>query len=85
MRYGTRLGCRYGLPHEFKILGENKHAKWEVCIRCNVKKRYVKGYRGRVENTEYLKDHVRNFAQKHGATKRVYMRVYKPEKCIIKI
>ena len=85
MRYAARLGCRFGLPHDFKTIHENKHAKWEVCQLCNVKKRYVKGFKGRVKNTEYLKDHVRNFAQKHGATKRVYMRVYKPEQTTIKI
>ncbi len=49
-------------------------------MRCNVKKRYNKGYKGRVQNTEYLKDHVRNFAQRFGATKRVYNRIYNPDK-----
>lgn len=80
-----KYGCKGSLPHDFKILHETKTAKWEVCQRCNKKKRYNKALRGRVKNTEYLKDHVRNFAQKFGATKRIYHRVYKPEKTIIKI
>lgn len=84
-RFRTRLGCRFGQPHNFKVVHENKHVKHEVCTICNVKKRYVKGYKGRVKNTEYLKDHVRNFAQKSGATKRVYMKTYKREKTVIKI
>jgi hypothetical protein len=68
-----------------KILHETKTVKWEVCMGCNMKKRYNKGYRGRVNNVEYLKDHVRNFAQRFGATKGVFNRIYQPEKCIIKI
>lgn len=85
MRYGRDLGCRHGQPHDFKIIHENPHAKWEQCQICGVRKRYNKGYKGRVENTEYLKDHVRNFAQRGGATRRVYAKVYQPEKCIITI
>jgi hypothetical protein len=78
-----RLGCRFGQAHEFGILHENKRVKWEVCYRCNTKRRYNKGYKGRTNNTAYLKDHIRNFAQRFGATKRVYNRIYKPEKCKI--
>lgn len=85
MKYGLHLGCKNGLPHEFKIVRETKSEKWEVCIHCSVKKHYLKGYRGRVDNVQYLKDHVRNFAQRGGATKRVYHKVYYPEKCVIKI
>ena len=83
MRYGYDLGCRFGLPHNMMILGETPHAKWEVCLLCGVKKKYNKGYKGRVDNQEYLKDHVRNFAQKSGATRRIYHKIYKPEKTTI--
>lgn len=86
MMYTDDLGCRFhGVPHDMKILGENRHEKWEVCIICNKKFRWVKGYRGRVDNKEYLKAHVRNFAQDNGATKRIYRKLYKPETCIIKV
>ena len=86
MRYTDNLGCRYrGIPHDFKLLHENPQVKWEVCQICGKKKRWNKGYKGRVQNVEYLKDHVRNFAQKFGATKRVYNKVYHKEKCIIYI
>ncbi len=85
MRYGMRLGCRFGQAHEFKILRETPKVKWEVCMRCNTKKRYNKGYKGRTDNSAYLKDHVRNFAQRFGATKRVYNRIYNPHKCTIVI
>lgn len=85
MRYGARLGCRSGLPHDLKVVNETIRVKHEVCAICNKKFRWNKGYRGRIANVEYLKAHVRNFCQRFGATKRVYMRVYKPEKTIIKL
>lgn len=78
-----RLGCRFGMPHDIKIMHENKTVKWEVCQICGERFRWNKGYRGRTDNNRYLEVHVRNFAQKHGATKRIYNRIYKPEKCII--
>lgn len=85
MKYGRELGCRYGNPHEMKIVHENPQYKWEACIICNKKFKWKKGYKGRVENQEYLKAHVRNFCQRWGATKRVYMRTYQRDKCIIHI
>lgn len=85
MRYDD-FGCRYrGIPHDLKILWENPQKKGEVCEICNKKFRWNKGYKARVQNAAYLKAHVRNFCQKWGATKAVYHRIYKPEKCIIKI
>jgi len=85
MRYGRDLGCRFGQPHDMRVLHENPHVKWEVCQICGMRKRYNKGYKGRINNNEYLKDHVRNFAQKWGATKRIYNKIYQPEKTIIHI
>lgn len=86
MRYTGDLGCRYrGIPHDLKIIRETKVAKWEVCYICNKKFKYNLGYRSRVDNNKYLRDHVRNFAQKFGATKRIYNKIYHPEKTIIYI
>lgn len=85
MRYGMRLGCRGGLPHDLMILHENPQVKWEVCVNCGKKYRWNKGYKGRIANIEYLKAHVRNFAQKFGVTKRIYNKVYHPEKTTIHI
>lgn len=86
MRYTGDLGCRYrGIPHDLRIVAETPHAKWEVCQICNRKFRWNKGYKARVQNAEYLKAHVRNFAQRWGATKAVYHRIYKPETCTITI
>lgn len=86
MRYTGDLGCRTrGVPHDIKIVRENKLVKWEVCLICNKKFRWNKGYKGRTDNNEYLKVHVRNFAQRNGATKRIFNKIYKPEKVIINI
>lgn len=83
--YDEDLGCKYGQPHDLKVIHEDKRAKWEVCRICNKKFRWNKRMKGRVENNEYLKSHVRNFAQPYGATKRVYYKVYQPDKCKITI
>ena len=83
-RYSGDLGCRYrNVPHDLTIVHENPRVKWERCTICNRTFRFNKGYRGRVANVEYLKAHVRQFAQRRGATKRIYHRIYKPEKTII--
>ena len=52
---------------------------------CGKTFRWNKGYRGRIANIEYLKAHLRNFAQKFGATARIYNKIYKPEKTTIVI
>jgi len=78
-------GCRGGMPHDIVIVNENKSIKVETCTICTKKFRWHKGHKGRVSNAEYLKAHVRNFAQENGATKRIFNKVYNPESCVIKI
>jgi len=78
MRYTDDFGCRYrGIPHDYEVLHEDKKAKWERCIICNKKAKFNKGFKGRVDNNEYLKAHVRSFCQKFGVTKRVYNKIYR--------
>jgi hypothetical protein len=85
VKYGTRFGCRFGQPHDFVTLAEKLTYKIEKCRICGQRKRWNMGYKGRINNVEYLKAHVRNYAQPNGSTKRVYMKLYQPEKCIITI
>lgn len=80
-----RHDCRFGLPHDLKIIHETPKIKIEVCQICNKKFRFNKGYKSRIDNQAYLKLHIRNFAQKFGATKRIYHKIYKKEECVIKI
>lgn len=76
-------GCRSRLPHEFKIVAESSRVKVEVCVRCGKRERFKKGYKGRSDNRAYLEAHARNFAQSRGRTKRLYMKIYKPNECKI--
>ena len=83
--YGTRFGCRFGQPHDMVRLGENPQQIWERCRLCGKTRRWNKGYKGRIKNAEYVVDHVRQFAQRIGATKRVFMKLYEKDKTIIKL
>lgn len=83
IRYGTRFGCKWGQPHDLARVGESPRQIWEQCKICNKKIHWNKGYKGRVENAEYLKAHVRQYAQDFGSTKRVYYKIYHPEKAKI--
>ena len=85
VKYGTRFGCRWGMPHDLIKIGENKHQTWERCSLCNKTFRWNKGYKGRIENTEYLKAHVRQYAQDFGTTKRVYKKLYSQKEIIINL
>lgn len=78
-------GCRDGMPHELEHLSDTRQAKWEVCRRCSRKFRWTKGFKGRINNVEYLKAHARNYAQPGGRTNRIYQKLYNPEKCVIKL
>lgn len=83
MSAGRNLGCKYGQPHDLKRLGETVRDIWEVCQICTKKFRWAKRFKGRIENAQYLKAHIRNFAQPSGPTKSVYDRVYNPKTIII--
>lgn len=85
IRYGTRFGCRWGAPHDLVNIGENPKQIWERCKICNKTFRWNKGYKGRLDNNKYLVAHVRQFAQDFGSTKRVYMKLYRPESTVIHI
>lgn len=78
-------GCRSRMPHDLKPVFENKVVKIEVCQICGKRLRFRKYFKGRVDNRAYLEAHSRNFAQSRGRTKRLYMKIYKPQSCLIKI
>lgn len=76
----TDYGCKWGLPHDMVLLHDDRKAKWERCKICNRTFRWPKGFKGRVNNVEYLKAHARNYAQPNGATGRLFIRLYEPER-----
>lgn len=79
-------GCRWtGVPHDFVPVGETKRMKVERCTICNVRKAWSKDAKGRVRNADYLFAHARNYAQKGGLTRRLFAKLYEPEKCVISL
>lgn len=84
MYYGYNLGCMFGQPHKTRLIHEDKHAIWEKCEICGKRFKWNK-VNGRVSNKEYLKVHLRDFAQNFGATKRVFNKIYNEERTIIKL
>jgi hypothetical protein len=66
--------------HDYKTVGENDEAIVEVCKEC--KKRLVmrKDSKGRTENRQYLKEHIRDTAQPTGVTSKIFNRFYKIKK-----
>jgi hypothetical protein len=76
----TGYGCKWGLPHDMTLLHDGPRAKWERCMICNRTFRWTKGFKGRIDNVEYLKAHARNYAQQGGATERLFVRLYQPER-----
>lgn len=83
-RIPRRLGCKGGLPHDLIATHETSKVKCEVCVLCGKRFRWNKiGRNQRVDNDEYLRAHIRNFAQPGGRTNRVYNQIYKPNKMTI--
>lgn len=78
-----RYGCKWGKPHDIVPLRDTPSATWERCRTCRRTFRWNKGRRGRINNREYLEVHARNYAQKGGATNRLFMKLYEPDKCKI--
>lgn len=80
-----RYGCKNGLPHDLTQVYDGRNVKVEVCQICNKKFRWNKRTRSRVDNVKYLEAHARNYAQKGGATNQLFMKLYEPENCLIKL
>lgn len=66
------MKCDY---HDFIIIFEDSTVMSQVCKLCGEKKRYRK-INDKINNVEYLKDHIRDFAQPGGATDKVFQRFY---------
>lgn len=81
----TNYGCKWGMPHELVIVAETPRLKVERCVQCIRTFRWIKGFKGRINNTEYLKVHARSHAQPQGPTKRLYKKLYEGEKCVIRL
>lgn len=85
VRYGVRFGCRFGQPHDMVQIKDCPRYKIEKCRICSRRFRWNKGYKGRIDNVEYLRAHVRQYAQPSGSTRRVHAKLYHPEKTVIRL
>ena len=62
--------------HDYERIGENEEAIVEVCKECKNKLITKKDKQGRIDNEKYLKEHVRDFAQPEGNTKKIFNKYY---------
>lgn len=85
VRYGTRFGCRFGLPHDYVQVKDAPTVKIEVCRLCGDRKRWPKDKNGRTDSPAYLVAHVRQYAQPDGSTRRVFNKLYNKEKTTIRL
>lgn len=61
---------------QFEIVLDNREIRKEVCTFCGKRVFYNKIEGERIDNRKYLRDHVRDFCQPHGATAHVYREIY---------
>lgn len=62
--------------HDYVIVKETKDGIMEVCRECKKRNFIRKGQKGRIDNKQYLKDHVRDTAQPTGATSKIFNKYY---------
>lgn len=63
--------------HTYKIINDNADGLLEICTECKKKLVTKKGFKGRVNNKEYLKEHIRDTAQPRGRTAKIFNKYYK--------
>lgn len=68
--------CKKGGLCDFVGVADHKDAKVEVCQRCGQRLIYAKSKGGRVDNMQYLADHLRDTLQPHGATATLFYQTY---------
>lgn len=71
--------CKKGGLCDLEALGAYPDAVVEVCIRCGKRLIYAKSSAGRVDNMQYLADHLRDTLQPSGATAGLFERTYGKE------
>lgn len=73
MRFWAKSSMHY---HDYIPVSENADGKVEVCSEC--KKRLVtkKDSKGRIDNTQYLREHQRDTAQPTGTTSKIFKQYY---------
>lgn len=63
--------------HAYETIVETTTGIIEVCKECKHRRVTKKDKKGRIDNEEYRKAHIRDFAQPTGPTKQIFDRYYK--------
>lgn len=67
--------CRKAKYCAFNVIQDDAGATLEQCSQCGRKVVYRK-VNGRIDNRKYLSEHVRDFAQRHGPTSKIFEQIY---------
>ena len=62
--------------HSYERIFETKTAILYVCRVCKKKDIVKKDKNGRIDNTRFAKEHIADFAQPLGVTKKIFEQVY---------
>jgi len=62
--------------HDYAVVSTNNNGQVEVCKECKHRLVIKKDKNGRIDNSEYVKTHVRDTAQPSGATARIFNKYY---------
>lgn len=65
--------------HDYVIIRKTGDGMLEVCSECKKRNIIRNDLKGRIDNKQYLKDHVRDTAQPHGRTSKIFNKYYKPK------
>ena len=68
--------CPKDILCEFERSRDLSDALIEVCVRCGKKVVYNKGPKGRINNSKYLRDHLRSTVQPFGRTRELFEKIY---------
>lgn len=68
--------CRTGARWcRWKVLHSDGEYQLEYCLYCK-KTAHYKTVNGRIDNTRYLRAHIRDFCQPFGSTSQIYRQIY---------
>lgn len=76
MKIDDGAKCRKGTLHKFEESRNLHDAIIEACVLCSEKRIYNKGKDGRIDNTAYLRHHLRSSIQPFGRTHKLFEKVY---------
>lgn len=65
--------------HDYVVVRQTGDGILEVCRECKKRNLVRIGLSGRIDNKQYLKDHVRDTAQPNGRTSKIFNKYYKPK------